>query len=125
MSVPAEAGASAPLSPTVMEQDDAEIDEGFEDEAASEVLDTIEADPLSQTVAESAPATPVDSMIPPAPITASEPITTSALVPTSAPLSSSEVLPEVDPNAVGQTQVTPEEKVPPHDPDRQDGQVNE
>ena len=132
ISVPAEAGANAPLSPTVaMEQDDAEIDEGFEDEAASEVIDTIEQDTRSQTVSESAPVIPVDPMIPPEPIPASEPITTSALLPPSAagtssePLSSSEVLPTVEPNAAGQTQVTHEETVSPPDPDHQDGQVNE
>jgi len=141
--VPPDATASAPLPPgTVIEQDDAEIDEGFEDEAASELVESIEPASASEEVAEAAPVmssepeTPFEPIPPfeaiaPAeptaavePITSVEPITPSAPI-TAEPTSSSEPLPTAERIGDGQAVVTHEELVPPSHPDHQDGQVKE
>jgi hypothetical protein len=98
----AEANAGAPLPPgAVTEQDDAEIEEGFEDEAASEPIDAIE------------------------PISPSELITRFAPINSSEPMSPSEPVPAVEPIAAGQPAVTHEEPVSPAKPEHQDGQVKE
>ncbi len=143
VTVPPEASANAPL-PTgaVIEQDDAEIEDGFEDEAASELIDSIEPGPVSEPIAEAAPvmasepdppfgpitqvepATPFESIAPAEPIASGESITPSTPV-ASEPRSSPEPFPAAEPIAAGQAAVTHEEPVSPAQPDHQDGQVNE
>jgi hypothetical protein len=131
MTVPPEASASTPLPPgAVIEQDDAEIEEGFEDEAESGLTDSIEPGPVSEPIAEAAPvmssepdtpfepATPSESIAPAEPIAPSTPVSSERM-------SSSEPSPAAEPIAAGQAAVTHEEPVSPAQPDHQDGHVNE
>jgi len=131
MTVPAEASANAPLAPgAVIDQDDAETEEGFEDEGASEVIDSIEPSAVPERIAEAAPFTSSQPITPPDPNAPSDPMAPSEPIAPSAPItseaqSSSEPLPAVEPIAAGQTPVAHEQTVSPAEPDHQDGQVNE
>jgi hypothetical protein len=126
MTVPAEASASAPLPPeAVIEQDDVEGEDGFEDEVAPEPLDAMESTTVSEPIAEAAPVTSSEPIIPSEAITSSGVITPSAPVTSSEPLSSSEPIAAVEPLATAETAAPHEEPSSPAELDHQDGQVNE
>jgi len=122
VTVAPEASTSAPLAPgAVVEQDDAEMEEEFEDEAAPESLDAIETGAMSEPIAETPPMTsselitPSESMPASAPMAPPEPIT-------SEPMTSPEPPPAAEPIAPA---VSHEQPLSPAEPDHQDGQVNE
>ena len=126
VTVPAEASASAPLpSGAVTEQDDADMEEGFEDEVASEPIDTIEPGTVAESIDVAAPLAQSEAITWSEPITASEPIGPSESIASSEPRSSSAPPPSVEPTAASQTSVTDEQPVSPAGPDHQDGEVKE
>ena len=127
VAVATEPTAGAPLpAGAVVEQDDAEIDEGFEDEAASELIDASEPGSLSEPIAEAAPVISSELITPPTPITPAAAVSPTEPFASSEPTSSSsDPLPAAEPITVAQTAAPHEESVSPAEPDRQDGQVNE
>jgi hypothetical protein len=121
VSVTAEATASVSLPPGVaMEPDDAEMEEEFEDEAASEPINAIETTAVSDPIAPPKPFAPSDQITTSGPVTPPEPITVSEAVPSSAPITPSEPATAVEPIAAGQSVVPHEEPVPPAEPDHHD-----
>ena len=122
------ASTGAPLQPgAVVEQDDAEVDEGFEDEATTEPIDAIESGTSSELMSVSATVTASEAITAIEPVGASEPLAPSAPV-GSEPMSSSEADHGLEPTAAIQTAAPHEpheEPLSPAEPDPQDGQVNE
>ena len=122
--VPAEASATAPLAPgAATEQEDGEIDEGYEEESASEPINTMEPLAASEPIAVSPAVAPSEPITPLAPIPSSEPTTfeppTASFEPhPSEPMISSE------PAAVepidSQSGARHEEPAPPGEPDHRD-----
>jgi hypothetical protein len=126
MTVPPEASASAPLPPgVVIEQDEVEGEDGFEDEVAPEPLDAMESTTVSEPIAEASPVTFSEPIIPSEVIASSGVISPSEPVTPSEPLSSSEPIAAVEPVATAETAAPHEEPSSPAEPDHQDGQVNE
>jgi hypothetical protein len=120
------ASTNAPAQPSaVIEQDDADVDEGFEDEAATEPLGAFEkTDTSSELISVSAAATASEVISPPEPVGPSEPIAPSAPI-SSEPRSSSEADPGLGPTPAIQTAASHDAPLSPAEPDPQDGQVNE
>jgi hypothetical protein len=119
------ASTNVPVQPSaVIEQDDAEGDEGFEDEAATEPLDAIETGTASELISVSGAATATAAIIPAEPVIPSEPVAPSAPI-SSEPTSSSEADRELEPPAAVQTAASHDAPLSPVEPDPQDGQVNE
>jgi hypothetical protein len=119
MGGPAEGSATASLTPSgTTEHDDGEMDEGFEEEPASEPTNAMEPPTASESIAVSpagAPAEPITPFTPnkpPEPATAFEPLP-------SEPMISSEPLPAVEP-IVGQSGARREEPGPPGEPEHRD-----
>ena len=119
--VPAEAGASASHPASVaVEPDDTDIDEGFEDETASEPIDASEPAAISDPTTVSKPGTPAEPITtsepvgPPEPVTASEPIPPPASIPPPGPVD------RIAPIGSGQSGVPHEQPVSPGEPDHHD-----
>jgi len=122
--VPAEASATGPLAPgAATEQDDGEIDEGLEEESASEPNNTMEPPAASEPTAVSPAVAPSEPIVPLAPIPSSEPTTfeppTASFEPhPSEPMISSE--PAAIEPIVSQSGARHEEPAPPGEPDHRD-----
>jgi hypothetical protein len=113
MGVPAEAGASAAVpSGAVMEQDDGEIEEGFEEESGAESTNGIEPPAVSESIAVSTTVAPSE------PITSSEPTPSFEPIP-SDPMISSEPVAAVEP-IVNQPAARHEEPAPSGEPEHRD-----
>ncbi|HEU5255625.1 MAG TPA: hypothetical protein VFU28_06530, partial [Vicinamibacterales bacterium] len=113
MNVPAEAGANASSAPAVMEPDDGDTENDFDDEAVPESFNATEPASVSEQIAASPMATPSSE-----PIIPSEPPTSFASVP-SEPMISSEPVTAVEP-VVGPSTARHEEPAPPAEPDHRD-----
>ena len=113
MNVPAEAGASASSAPAVMEPDDGDTENDFDDEAAPEPFSATEPAAVSKQIV-------VPSMVAPSPEPGipSEPPTSFESVP-SEPMISSEPVAAVEP-VVGQSAARHEEPAPPAEPNHRD-----
>jgi hypothetical protein len=122
--VPAEPSVAASLAPGgAATEDDGEIDEGFEEESASEPIDTMEPPAASEPIALSPAVAPSESIAPLAPIPSSEPTTfeppTASFEPhPSEPMISSEPA-AVEP-IVSQSGARHEEPAPPGESDHRD-----
>jgi hypothetical protein len=115
----AEASASAPVAAgAVIEQDDSDVEDGFDDEAAPEPLDAAEPGTAFESTTEAASGTAAEPITPSESIAASTPVTTE-------PISSPEPLAAVETIADAQPAVSHEEPLSPAERDHQDGQVNE
>jgi hypothetical protein len=123
MNVPAEAGANASPAPAVMEPDDGDTENDFDDEAAPEPYATEPAS-VSEQIAGSPIVAPPEPIVPSEPMGPSEPITSSeAAAPfesvPSEPMISSEPVAAVEP-VVGQSAARHDEPAPPAEPDHRD-----
>jgi hypothetical protein len=118
MGVPAEATATSALVPgAATEQDDGDIDEGFEEESASEPTNAMEPPEASQPISVSPTVAPSEPT-PFTPVTSSGPTTSFEPLP-SEPMISSEPVAAVEP-IVGQSEARHEETAPPGEPDHRD-----
>jgi hypothetical protein len=125
MNVPTEAGANASSTPAVMEPDDGDTENDFDDEALPEPLNATEPAAASEQTAVSPMVAPSpEPVISSEPMRTSEPIT-SAEPPasfesvSSEPMISSEPIAAVEP-VVGQSAARHEEPAPPAEPDHRD-----
>jgi len=119
-SVPAEASATASLPPdAAMEPDDADGDEGFEDEVASEPVNMVEPTAMPDAITLPEPFIHSDQITASGPVSPPEPITTSEPIP-SAPVIPPEPVTVVEPIAGSQSAVPHEEPVPTAEADHHD-----
>ena len=125
MNVPAEAGANASSAQAVMEPDDGDTENDFDDEAAPEPFNATEPAAVSEQIAASPMVAPSpEPIIPSEPTGPSEPISSSEATASfesvpSEPMISSEPIAAVEP-VVGQSAARHEEPAPPAEPDRRD-----
>ena len=125
MNVPAEAGTNASSAPAVMEPDEADTENDFDDEAAPEPINATEQAVVSEQIAVSPmvapspePVIPPEQTRPSGPIASAEPATSFESVP-SKPMISSEPVAAVEP-VVGQSGTRDDELPPPAEPDHRD-----
>jgi hypothetical protein len=117
--VPAEGSATVSIARgAATEQDDAEIDDGFEEESAPEPVNAAEPSVASEPIAVSPPGAPSEPIEPFAPTTSSEPTTSFEPVP-SEPMTASEPVAALEP-IVGQSGARHDEPAPPAEPDHRD-----
>jgi len=116
--VPAEAGASAshPASGAV-EPDETDIDEGFDDESASEPINASEPAAISGPATSSQPLASSQQVTTSEPIGPSEPVTAPEPIPPTASIAPPEPVDRIDPLGAGQSGVPPTESVSPAEPD--------
>jgi len=113
MNVPAEAGANTSSAPAVMEPDDGDTENDFDDEAVPEPFNATEPAEVSEQIAVAPMAAPS-----PVPVISSEPPTSFESAPPE-PMISSEPIAAVEP-VVGQSAARHEEPAPPGEPDHRD-----
>ena len=125
MNVPAEAGTNASSAPAVMEPDEGDTENDFDDEAAPEPINATEQAVVSEQIAVSPmvapspePVIPPEQTRPSGPIASAEPATSFESVP-SKPMISSEPVAAVEP-VVGQSGTRDDELPPPAEPDHRD-----
>jgi len=120
--VPGETGATASHPGSVAaEPEDTDIDEGFEDEAASEPINAMEPAGISGPITSSSrPLAPSDQITTSDPVGPSEPVTASEPIPPTASVAPPEPVDQFERIGAGPSRVPHEEPVSPAEPEHYD-----